>query len=73
MAPFPPLESNKPTEEINYSSKHISAAKRDITVKEDLWFSLFLGLVTFKQIKYVIKKETLVPEVNTTQSVGHHL
>lgn len=51
----------------------MSAAKRDITVKEDLWFSLFLGLVTFKQIKYVIKKETLVPEVNATQSVGHHL
>lgn len=66
MAPFPPLELNKPTEEINYSSKHISAAKRDIT-------SLFLGLVTFKQMKYVIKKETLVPEVYTTQSVGHHL
>lgn len=65
MAPSPPLELNKATEEINYSSKHIPAAKRDVTVKEDLCFSLVLGLVTFKQMKYVIKKETLVPEVYT--------
>ncbi len=46
MASFAPLKLNKATEETNYSSKHITAAEKDIMIKEGT-FSIVLGSCKF--------------------------